>query len=151
MTLEEFHVQQPTRPCITCGHKPVELLVHPNNNGTYIHCSLCGLSHAWTAPQVLFLKVSDRKTRDEYPDGNTLEEVWRRYGDHCFVCGLDRAVLADLKVGQERHHSKRYAEHGHDGGLIVPVCGRCHAFVSAIQMVVRVFLKKLEARDESIF
>ena len=142
MTHAEFLLEQAKRPCRSCGYKPVVTRVELNNNGTYVFCPQCGKKHAW-APQVMYLAMENKLKREEYPDGHSLQEVWDRYHNHCFVCGLDKGQLTDLKIGRERHHTKRYAEHGHDGGFIIPVCGRCHAFVTAIQAWVRVFLKKL--------
>lgn len=124
LTLEDFHDLQTELVCCACGVMGKLATAHlSTNNSIRVDCSSCGKQHA--LGHVLFLKQTTKKTRKEYPFGESLDDVWERFDDVCVVCGAPKAFLDRLGIKRERHHILDYATHGHEGPL-VPMCGPCH-------------------------
>jgi hypothetical protein len=109
----------------------------PNNGGILVLCPACSSRSPLGA--ALFLKQAAAK-RPPLPHGASVSDVWNRWGNRCFVCGLGQETLIKLGIGQQRHHVQPFAEHGHAGPLI-PVCASCHEVVNALQRTVRRFVK----------
>lgn len=127
LTLEDFRDLQNTLVCCACGVMGKLVTAHVStNNSIRVDCSSCGKQHAlgW----IHWLKQSTKKTRKEYPFGESLEEVWERFENVCVVCGAPKAFLDRLGIPRHRHHILEYGGergHGHEGPL-VPMCGPCH-------------------------
>ena len=124
LTVDEFVAQQPTLACCACGvvgH--LQMVPVTTNGGVRIDCSTCEKQHA--LGRVLFLKQTTKKTRKEYPDGESLNEVWERFANVCVVCGAPKEFLDRVGIKRERHHILEYVKHEHAGPL-VSMCGPCH-------------------------
>jgi hypothetical protein len=131
MTRDEFDAQK-SRPCSFCGN-PVALAHNPNNNSIQVVCTHRGAAVAkecarWRTPWgglVIHIKQNNKTRRKEYPDGESLDEVWERFGNVCVVCSAPKDALMRLGIGRQRQHVLPYAQHGHQGPL-VPMCVPCH-------------------------
>jgi hypothetical protein len=106
---------------------------NPNNGATQVVCSsrTCRLSRRpWG--QVVNVKKTTRKTRKPLPNGETLDSIWEKWGDVCFVCGAPKDALARLGIGRQIHHVLPHATHGHEGPLM-PICTHCHPLANERQ------------------
>src|SRR5687768_6207437 len=131
MTRLEFDARA-DEPCQACG-AAVMLENNPNNGATQVVCSggICRLARRpWGL--VVNLKRTTKKTRKPLPDGESLDAVWDRWGNVCFVCGAPKHALAMLGIGRQVHHVLPYARHGHTGPLM-PICTHCHPTVTERQ------------------
>jgi hypothetical protein len=150
MTTYEFAAERDLRPCDGCGKTGVVTELNPNNNGLLVVCANCGSKRPWGS--LLYLKQNSRTKRKPLPDGETLDSVWAKWGDICFVCGAPKYVLAMLGIGRQVHHVLPYAKHGHQGPR-VPVCTLCHPAVTERQrlywFMTRLVAKRAEEDDES--
>jgi hypothetical protein len=129
MTLSQFTEQQATRACRQCGVIGVVTDLNPNNNGLLVCCPHCGSKRPWGS--LLYLKQNERKRppRPPLPDGETLDSIWEKYGNRCFVCSAPKSFLQGLGIGREVHHVLPYAQEGHKGP-VVPICKHCHPVVT---------------------
>jgi hypothetical protein len=134
MTLSEFVLQASSRPCGGCGATAVTTEHNPNNNGLLVVCSSCGSRRPWGS--LLYLKQNEdrRPKRPPLPNGESLDSVWRRFGDRCVLCSAPKTFLNRLGIGRQVHHVAPYAENGHEGPL-VPMCAHCHAVANQRQRV----------------
>lgn len=152
MTREEFEQRARTEPCHGCGSE-VALERNPNNNATQVVCTNSGCRQArrpWGL--VLNLKTTNKTRRKEYPDGESLDEVWARFDNRCVVCSRTRDELKIFGVGRNRQHVAPYAGHEH-AGPIVPICTRCHEIANALQKdaaVMRGFVRFSVTHDEPV-
>jgi hypothetical protein len=103
MTVTEFNGQQATLICSFCGHNTLTTERNPNNNALQVICSTCQ-SRRPIRGSITNLKQTTKKRRGEYPDGESLEEVWARYNDCCVVCGAPKDFLLRMRIGRQRHH-----------------------------------------------
>lgn len=130
LTVEEFHEQRQNLRCVQCRTLGSVFAAPPmDNGGIRIDCP-CGKRHA--LGRVLFLKQNNKSRRKDYPEGESLNEVWERFENVCFCCGRSAKECAEQHVGRHRHHVCEYAKVGHQGP-IVPICGLCHPVVTALQ------------------
>lgn len=131
MTRAEFDARA-SEPCQACGCE-VALEDNPNNGATQVVCSsgICRLARRpWG--QVVNIKKRARKTRKPLPNGETLDSIWAKWGDICFLCGAPKAGLALIGIGRQVHHVLPHAQNGHQGPL-VPICTQCHPVVNERQ------------------
>lgn len=131
MTRAEFDARA-DEPCQACGCVVV-LEENPNNGATQVVCSVaqCRLARRpWG--HIVNIKKSMRRTRKPLPNGETLDSIWGKWGDICFVCGAPKAALVQLGIGRQVHHVLPHALHGHEGPL-VPICTHCHPVVNERQ------------------
>ena len=137
MTVAQFEASANVLRCLRCDHQGLTQERVANNGGILVVCPACRSRSPFRS--ALFLR-QDGTRRKPLPAGSSVAEVWKRWGNACFVCGLTQATLERLGIGQHRHHVHRYSERGHDGPL-VPVCASCHEVVNALQRIVRRFVK----------
>lgn len=132
MTVSDFARERELRPCGHCGIIGVVTEHNPNNNGQLVCCSSCGSNRPWGS--LLFLKQNERKRkpRPPLPDGESLNSVWEKFGNHCVICGAPKEVLIRLGIGRQVHHVVPFALEGHKGPL-VPICTHCHAVANERQ------------------
>jgi hypothetical protein len=132
MTLAQFEQERTVRPCTDCGAMGVVTAHNPNNNGLLVRCPSCGSKRPWGS--LLYLKQNERRrsARPSLPDGETLDSVWEKFGNRCFVCSAPKHFLIRLAIGRHAHHVAPYAEEGHKGP-IVPICTLCHPVVTERQ------------------
>lgn len=159
MTREEFEARR-TEPCHHCGgdlcagawpwsrpeSRPPWIDHNPNNNGQQVICGTCQSRTPWTL--VHYIKQTTKKRRDPLPDGETLDSIWARWGDVCFMCGGPKSALIILGIGRQVHHVLPYADHGHQGPL-VPVCTQCHEVATARQRVFWFYYRLSARRDDA--
>ncbi len=146
MTLEQFEAARATRPCRYCGRIGVEPQTNPANNGVFVYCPHCRWNHVWAG--VMWLRQEHTKKREPYPE--TVNEVWEKGGGHCFICGYDRAALEAMGIRRDRHHTRRYAQSGHDEGYLIPLCSLCHEGATWIQRWADKFYgRKAGVRDDA--
>jgi hypothetical protein len=145
MTVTEFEADASTLRCSRCGGVGLASERVANNGGILVVCPSCGSRSPLGG--ALFLKQTATK-RPALPHGSSVSDVWARWGNTCFVCGLSQETLAQLGIGRQRHHVRRFCDHGHAGPL-VPVCASCHEVVNALQRTVRRFLNPSAAQADS--
>jgi len=78
--------------------------------------------------------------------GVSAADFWGEHGDYCFGCGLDGAHARTLGIARERHHTVPYATAGHEG-VMIPLCGVCHAHATAQQRCAQAFRRLLQANE----
>ena len=148
MTVAEFEQQRAARPCRQCGKSAVDTHLNPNNNGLQVRCPHCGSNRPWGS--LLYLKQNERRRprRPPFPDGQSLDSIWEKFDNRCFVCSAPKAVLAKLGIGRQVHHVAPYAQEGHRGPL-VPICTLCHPVVTDRQRIYW-FIQRvvLQAQDD---
>jgi len=148
--VEEFHARHAEWRCRAClQYGTLEIAYNTNNGGAQPVCR-CGDRRPFGRLIYLSQKPTARPRRKQYRDGDSVDEVWERFGNRCVVCSATREQLAMLGFGCQRQHVWPYAEFGHEGPL-VPVCVPCHEIATRRQREVVYWLKRLdEAYGESV-
>ncbi len=146
MTLSQFPEQRNVRACQHCGNSGATTELNANNNGLLVRCSHCGSNRPWGS--LLYLKQNEhrRPRRPSLPNGQSLDSIWEKFDNRCFVCSAPKAVLAKLGIGRQVHHVAPYSQEGHRGPL-VPICTHCHPVVTDRQRIFW-FIQRLVLGDE---
>lgn len=149
MTVEEFREQQQDLRCADCRVRGVLLIErNANNNAMQVICPSCGSRKP--LGMVVNLKQGTKRRRKDYPDGDSLDEVWTRFDDRCVVCSTPKHLLLTLGIGRQRQHVLPYAKFGHQGAL-VPMCTPCHENATQRQKLMWFFLRQFGLNvDEQI-
>lgn len=121
-TVEDFEQERDHLLCRACREPRLVVRHIVSNNALRVECA-CG--ERMPLGRLVDLKQTTRKTRQDYPHGETLDDVWARFEDRCVVCSAPKAFLLKLGIPLQRQHVMEYAKHGHQGPL-VPMCGPCH-------------------------
>lgn len=145
LTVEAFASLADTLQCRRCSGIGLSTEHVPNNNGILVVCAACG-SRSPLGSAVFLRQTATVKRREPLPKGSSIDEVWSTWGGCCIVCGLAVERLRELGVGQQRHHVKPYAEHGHSGTLL-PICTSCHEIVNWLQRTARRLLSHRPASN----
>jgi hypothetical protein len=144
MRRDEFE-QVRDDPCQGCG-APVHLVPNPNNGALSVRCTSATCRRPFTpwGGIPINIKQTTTKRRQEYPMGESLDDVWARFGNTCVVCSAPKDVLNRLGIGRQRQHVLEYAQHGHQGPL-VPMCVPCHENATQRQKLFWFWYRRIEA------
>lgn len=120
--------------CACClRDRPVRLVKHPSipDHPGGVKCAVCGSHIKWLAKP---------ESANKRPPAGDMDEVWKRYGNHCACCGLSVDEMKVLGLHRTMQHVPPYSEGGTD---LIPFCSWCQQKSASDQVRLKALVKRL--------
>jgi hypothetical protein len=148
MKLAEFEARKEEIRCRVCGNAVLETYRPDNGNHVGARCPACGCKDPispgiWWLSQDGSAESIKRKRHSEHD----VRETWRRWGDHCSLCGKPWDLCVRLKIGRTVQHVHPIMFDGAEDGPVIPFCARCQEMSRPLQLETRDVLNALLELD----